>query len=182
MALMEQNQLIHRLKNGNEAAFEEVLRAHSGALFSFLCHLSSDRELAKELLQDTWIKLAEHAPSFDEKMSVRPWLFTVARNAYWSHRRWSRLDLARMAEVALMKIDSTAHSPHEHAEINQTQIRIQRALAQLSPVYREALLLVSVHEFEPTQAAEVLNIKPEAFRQRLSRARDALRKLLGETI
>jgi RNA polymerase sigma-70 factor, ECF subfamily len=174
--------LLDRLKQGNESAFREVLRAHGDALFSFLCRLSNDRELAKELLQNTWLSLTVNIRKMDSSTPLRPWLFTVARNAYWSHRRWSRLDLSRLAQLALWKNDASQfNTPHNKTEHKQTGAHVQKALTQLSPQFREALLIVGVEGFEPSEAAGILNLKPEAFRQRLSRARDALRQLLGDS-
>jgi RNA polymerase sigma-70 factor, ECF subfamily len=169
------------LRAGEEAAFRQVLREHGPALYSFLAHLSGDREMAKDLLQQTYLKFAQHARDLKSGTVLRAWLFTVARNTYWSHRRWSRVDIFKVAALAFSHEHPTqALTPEVLVEGQQTGAQLQTALAKVSPKYREALLLVGVEGFEPSHAAQILHILPEAFRQRLSRARAELKSLLGE--
>ena len=61
---------------------------------------------------------------------------------------------------------------------SQSQRAADAALAALPLKYREALLLVCVEHFEPSEAARIIGVTPEAFRQRLSRAREQLRAAL----
>ena len=176
---MDDALLISALMQGDEAAFRQVLRANGDALFAFLARLSGDRELAQELLQQTWLALAESARRLDPRTPLRPWLFTVARNAYWSHVRWSRLDLTRLAELALWRREWVdVRSPEQQAGQSEAVRRVEQAVAKLSAKYREALLLIS-QGLDPAEAAAVVGVAPEAFRQRLSRGRAALDVLLG---
>jgi RNA polymerase sigma factor (sigma-70 family) len=172
--------LVAALRAGDEAAFRAVLELHRAGVHAFLARLSGDPELTRELLQVTWLSLAESAPRLSPGTILRAWLFTVARNAYWSHRRWARLDLARVAELALWR-RAEVPSPETSSMQAEATRRTERALAALRPKYREALLLVAGEDLDPAEAAKVLGIRAEAFRQRLSRARAELRSVL-ETI
>ena len=68
----------------------------------------------------------------------------------------------------------TGASPYEATAANEMERQIEAALASLPATYREVLLLVGVDGFRPGEAAEICGISPEAFRQRLSRARALL--------
>lgn len=72
-------------------------------------------------------------------------------------------------------------SPFELAAAGELERRVERALATLSPQYREVILLVGHEGLAPADAAIVCGISPEALRQRLSRARTALANELRET-
>ena len=176
---MQPDHLFTRLKAGDVEAFDEVYRAHQPRLLSFLSRLTQRKEIAAELSQEVWLKLAQEAAWLQPDTEVVRWLFTVARNLFLSHRRWSLLDGSRLSLVALWSKDRTHDStPESEAMASQSQRALDQAMQQLPLKYREAMLLVAVEKFEPTEAAAIIGITPEAFRQRLSRAREQLRVAL----
>lgn len=171
--------LLARLKSGDPGAFDAVYKEHHARLYSFLFRLSRRPEIAAELCQETWLRLAGEAAWLKDDTHLSAWLFTVGRNLFLSHQRWSLLDGSRIAEAALWSKDKTQdQTPESDAMASQSQRTVDAALAALPVKYREALLLVCVEHFEPTEAAAIIGVKPEAFRQRLSRARDQLRTAL----
>lgn len=171
--------LLTRLKRGDAGAFDSVYREHHPRLYSFLWRLTRRREIAAELCQETWLRLAAEAAWLEDDTHLVAWLFTVARNLFLSHRRWSLLDGSRLAEAALWSRDRRHEAtPESEAMGSQSQRTADAALAALPVKYREAVLLVCVENFEPTEAARIIGISPEAFRQRLSRGREQLRAAL----
>ena len=176
--------LLSRLKSGDASAFDAVYREHHPRLYSFLWRLTRRPEIAAELCQETWLRLAAEASWLRDDTHLTAWLFTVARNLFLSHRRWSLLDGSRLAEVALWSRGRQEETTPEAAALGtQAQRTAEAALAALPIKYREALLLVSIEHFEPAEAAKIIGVSPEAFRQRLSRAREQLRAALdsGDT-
>ena len=176
--------LVSRLKSGDAGAFDAVYRQHHPRLYSFLWRLTRRPEIAAELCQETWLRLAAEAAWLNDDTHLTAWLFTVARNLFLSHQRWSLLDGSRVAEATLWSSKrQEENTPETEAMASQSQRRVEAALGALPVKYREALLLVSVEHFEPSEAAKIIGVSPEAFRQRLSRARDQLRTALdsGET-
>ena len=171
--------LVSRLQAGDAAAFDELHAELNARLFSFLLRLSRRRDVAEDLLEETWLRLVTHAKRLRPDTRLAPWLFTVARNLYVSHQRSRRMEDTHAASlIGLWPSGSPRHSPFEEAAGNETERRIESALAALPATYREALLLVSVEGFRPAEAAEVCGISPEAMRQRLSRARALLTRHL----
>jgi RNA polymerase sigma-70 factor (ECF subfamily) len=167
--------LVSRLQAGDAAAFDEVHAALNARLFSFLLRLSRRRDVAEDLLEETWLRLVSHAKRLRPDTRLAPWLFTVARNLYISHHR-SRLleDTHASSLIGLWPSGPRRPSPFEETAMNETERRIETALATLPADYREVLLLVGVEGFRPVEAAQVCGISPEALRQRLSRARALL--------
>ncbi len=172
---------VERLRAGDVGAFEEVYRAYRARLYGFLLRLTRRHEIAVELLQETWLRLAAEAPDLKPDTRLDAWLFTVARNLQRSHARWSFLDGSRLEELLLWRKDlREQHTPEAAAESDQARRRLEAALGGLPVKYREAVLLVAVEHFEPAEAARVVGVSAEAFRQRLSRGRQLLREKLGE--
>jgi RNA polymerase sigma-70 factor (ECF subfamily) len=167
--------LVERLRQGDADAFDEIHAAFNTRLFTFLVRLSRRRDVAEDLLEETWLRCVKHARRLRPDTRLGPWLFTVARNLYVSHCRSRMLeDSAAATLMTLWPIAVDRSSPFEAAAASELQRRVEVALAALSPALREVLLLVGVAGLEPADAADVCGTTPEALRQRLHRARKAL--------
>lgn len=161
------------LRTGRVAAFDRVYALHQMRVFSFLLRLSGRREVAEDLAQETWIKLARAAPTLREDTRLLPYLFTIARNAFISWRRWAMLDLSRLVTIGF-EADATVDSPADLHDRAEEIAILERALQKLPVASREVLLLVGVEGFEQDEAAKILGIEYAALRKRLSRARAEL--------
>lgn len=171
--------LVERLRRGDDAAYREALRLHGDGLYTFLVRLTARRELAEDLFQETWLALARHAPRLPADTKLGAWLYTVARNAYRSHRRWAWVDVSRWLVVdGDEDTASNAPSPEELAAAHQAASALDEALTRLRAADREILLLHAVEGLDAAEIARILDLGPEAQRQRLSRARKALEREL----
>jgi RNA polymerase sigma-70 factor (ECF subfamily) len=173
--------LIVRLRAGDAAAFDAVFDRFNRSLFNFLARLSRRRDVAEDLLEETWLRLVRTAPALRDDTRLGPWLFTVARNLYVSYCR-SRLveDVHSAGLMALWPRESPHPSPLDAMVANETERRIEAALAALPLAYREALLLIGVEGLTAVEAAGVCGISPDAMRQRLSRARALIAQRLDD--
>src|SRR5262245_19481207 len=90
--------LVERLRQGDPGAFDEVYAAFNSRLFTFLVRLSRRREVAEDLLEETWLRLVKHARRLEPDTRLGPWLFTVARNLHVSFNR-SRMLQSSAAEL-----------------------------------------------------------------------------------
>jgi RNA polymerase sigma-70 factor, ECF subfamily len=171
--------LVEQLRAGDETAFDAVYDAFNLRLFTFLLRLSRRRDVAEDLLEETWLRLVKHAHRLRPGTRLGPWLFTVARNLHVSYVR-SRLieDSTTAGLMGLWPFNVERTSPFEATAANELERRIERALASLPMPSREVLLLVGVAGLEHADAAAVCGITPEALRQRLHRARVLLAKAL----
>ena len=173
--------IVSRLRAGDAAAFDRVYDDFNARLFSFLARLSRRRELAEDLLEETWLRFVDAGPKLRPDTRLGPFLFTVARNLYISYCR-SRLleDSQSMEMIGLWPLGTPPPSPFESTVASETGRRIEVALAELPAAYREALLLVAFEGMRPAEAAAVCGVSPEAMRQRLSRARAAIARRLSD--
>jgi RNA polymerase sigma-70 factor (ECF subfamily) len=168
--------LVDRLRRGDITAFDRVYSAYHPRVFSFLLRLSGRRDTAEDLAQETWIKLAKAAAGLREDTTLLPFLFTIARNAFLSHRRWALLDLSRIVTFGLeaMSAPTSEATPEIHHERARAIALLEAALQRVPVASREVLLLVGVEGMEQEEVAKVLGLSYDATRQRLSRARAQL--------
>ena len=173
--------LVGRLRLEYAAAFDAVHTAFNARLFNFLARLSRRREVAEDLLEETWLRLVANARRLQPDTRLGPWLFTVARNLHVSYCRSRMLEDSQAASLlALWPFNPHRSSPFEETAANEMERRVERALAAMPSMYREVLLLVSVEGLQPAEAAVVCGVTPETLRQRLSRARALLARALDE--
>ena len=166
--------LVERLRGAKPGAFDEIYAAYNLRLFNFLARLSRRPDVAEDLLEETWVRVIEHAGRLRPDTRLAPWLFTVARNLYFSYCRTRVLDDGLTASIGLWPLAMPHPSPYEATAANELERRVETALASLPRVYREVLLLVWVEGLTPAEAALVCGIRADALRQRLSRGRALL--------
>jgi RNA polymerase sigma-70 factor (ECF subfamily) len=175
-------QVIRRLREGDPEAFEEIHDAFNARLFNFLSRLSNSRDVAEDLLEETWLRLVKHGRRLQPETQLGAWLFTVARNLHVSYCRSRRVEDSRTVDlIGLWPSGSREPSPLESVEASEAQRHISSALASLPTIYREVLLLTAVEGLRPSEAADICRVTAEAMRQRLSRARALLARSLHET-
>jgi RNA polymerase sigma factor (sigma-70 family) len=171
MAESSEKEALRLLRRRDPRGFELAYRAHAARLHAFLFRLSGRRDVADDLLQQTFVRLAERGPDLRPDSDLRAWLFTVARNAHTSLRRSAPM----LAEEPLESLAS----PPPDVEGRLLLGDVESALARLRVEDRELLLLVGVEGLEPFAVAGMLGLTQVALRQRLARARSRLLAELG---
>jgi RNA polymerase sigma-70 factor (ECF subfamily) len=188
-------QLVQKYRNGDSAAFEELVRRHHDDLIRFLIRLSGNRAVAEDAFQETFLQVHLSADTFDTSRRFKPWLFTIAANkARDSMRRSARrrtLDLSApiagggagngggsdagaRTYVDLMEIDVPA--PDQHLQDSERKELVQRAVDDLPWSLREILLLAYFQRLSYNQIADALEIPLGTVKSRLHSAVAAFAK------
>lgn len=167
-------ELVERLRQGDAISFRAAYRRYSGRIFAFLVRLAGQRDVAEDANQETWLAAARHVRRLRPESDLGAWLFTIARNQLRSAKRRP----AAHIEQQLGEI-SDGHHPVTATDSDPSCRDLEAALQALPDAHREILLLFAVEGLSIEQVAEVLRIRPDAARQRLSRARAALAALLA---
>ncbi len=79
--------LVGRLRGGDAGAFDAVYDEYRARLYNFLARLSRSRDVAEDLAEETWLRLVASSGRLRPDTRLGPWLFTVARNLYYSYCR-----------------------------------------------------------------------------------------------
>ena len=135
-------------------------------LLRYLVYLTSRREQAEDLAQETWIRVLERAGQYDGRSRFEPWLFSVARHlAIDDLRRRRNTQDSDVLEVPA----ADANSPFSAAARSEDAARIAGAMEALAPIYREALLLrfqegLSLDEIAAVSGAPVSTVSSRIHR------------------
>jgi RNA polymerase sigma-70 factor (ECF subfamily) len=171
--------LVARLRAGDPDAFDVVHDAYHARLYNFLARLSRRRDVAEDLLEETWLRLIATAGRLQADTRLGPWLYTVARNLFYSYCRSRYLDESHAASlIGLWPTVVARPSPFEEVAARELERLVERALARMPAQHREVLLLVGVEGLTPAEAAAICGVTPETLRQRLFRARVSLDRAL----
>ena len=173
---MDERAWVDGLRRGDAAAFDGAFAAYRRRVYGYLVRMTRNKDTAEDLLQETFLRLAQSAKKLAPDTRLAPYLFTIAHRLVVS---WARAQQVR-AQLAGEFVEPVDHrSPLEAVADSQTQLALERAFAALAPAYREVALLVGVEGMQPSEVAAILGQTPEAVRQRLARARGQLAESLG---
>ncbi|HPH67030.1 MAG TPA: RNA polymerase sigma factor [Kofleriaceae bacterium] len=163
---------------GEAAAFDGAFVAFQRRVFAYVVRMTKQRELAEDIVQETFVRLAHHATRLRLDTNLRAWLFAVAHRLVISHVRAAAVRSAMtndlMARATFGPPGNPFASPMEAVAESRTQAAIERGIAALPETYREVVVLVAIEQLELTDVAQILGLSNEAVRQRLSRARRLL--------
>lgn len=172
--------LVERLRAGDGSAFDAIYDAYRARLFAYLLRMARHREVAEDLLEETWLRLVTHPPPAGPELNLAAWLFTVARHLFVSWTRWRLLDVERVGELARLTLRAPPPpGPLDELARDERERALEAALARLPARAREVLLLVAGEGLTPAEAAAVCGVAPEAMRARLMRARRQLARELA---
>ncbi len=161
---------------GKREKFERLVREH-GRMISRICaSYESNRELARDLVQDVLLALWRALPTYRGESSLKTFVARIAQFRAISHAsRHSKLP-------PLEEIKESVHDPQALPEAQaiaaDERNRLLAAVRRLPLTYREPAVL-TLEDFTPAEIAAVIGITPELVAVRLSRARTLLRTLLG---
>jgi RNA polymerase sigma-70 factor (ECF subfamily) len=177
--------LLRALAESDTGAFDELFARHSALLLSFLSRLVASRCDPEDLLQETFLRVITHAKDFRPGTAIRPWLFTIARNAALNALKKSKLraDLEVQTDLSDWQFPSATDGvadPSNKIEIQEQKARMLAALQDLPPLHREILVLVVFNGFSYEEAAAITGDPESTLRSRVFHALRKLRDRLKE--
>ena len=171
--------LLGRCQRGDATALSELIARHQDRLFRAACRVLRDPARAEDAVADAFAAVWDRSRTWRGEAAAT-WIYQVAYRVVLDHararRRWWQVfdrpapDLVADFSDELADRDERAHAAR----------RLDAALAGLTP---GDLALVHLHYYEGQSMAEigaVLKVSRDALKMRLSRARERLRKVLGE--
>ena len=187
-ALPNEQDLIRRLKAGEDAAFEELVRTLTGRLLTVARRIARTEQDAEDAVQEAFLSAFKSILAFDGRSALSTWLHRITVNAVLarSRRQGGRADVSLDTLLPTFEASGLHHEkPKAWAAVtDQGEARIQqqealrRAMDQLPDEFRAVLVLRDVEGLDSRAVAESLQISDALVRQRLHRGRQALMKLL----
>lgn len=157
--------------------FAEHINRHYESLYRFAYRMLGNSEMAEDVVQEVFLRMARNSPRNPDGESVRRWLFVVARNLCLSHLRRSAAHREEPLDVC-PEVPFPGLNPAEVAQMAERSKWIKDAVAQLPPAMREVVILREYEGMNYAQIAEIAGCPLGTVRSRLARAREELRKRL----
>ena len=171
---MTDETLANRAKEGDHAAFRELVERYQGRLFSFLCYRAG-RPAAEDLFQDICLKWWTRMSTYRQEGPFGAWAFTIARRTLLDFMETRRKDRSVPLDAA-GGVPEREPSPERQAESGETAARLSRAMEGLSDEQREVFLL---REYGGLSFKEIAAMQGCPLNTALARMRYALLKLRG---
>jgi len=181
-------QLARALTEGRVEAFDEFVHVFRTRIFQYSYLMCGQREDAEEVAQDTLLKVFENLASLREPERIRPWVFRIAKNVCLMKRRRSLFAPAHELSLEQYLSGDDAMRSHQLAdggilpsdELLRSEVNavLKNGIHSLPPNYRSVVLLRDIEELSTEETAEILDVSTDVVKQRLHRARLALRKFV----
>ncbi len=172
-------ELLDAFARGREDAFEALVRRHGPSIKGFALRMLKSADDAEDVFAETFLRVARARGAWEDRGTVRAWLFTLARRQCLDVLRHRAVQHRTEHQVvALERWRGTTPSPEARAVLGEEADRLERALARLPDEHREVLLLRTVHGLEAREVAEALGCTEEQVHSRLSYARKRLKEWL----
>lgn len=170
--------LVELARVGDVGAFESLVRRHLRVAYGAALAVTGDPTDAEDVCQDAFFQASRKLDDLDPPGKFLPWLLTIVRNRAHDIRRRRRVRMAESLDEGL-QADGHAVDPGRSAERAELRERLVSAMANLSDVQREVLLLHDVEGWKHREIAELIGVAEGTVRAHLFHARRAMREMLG---
>src|SRR5262245_25950059 len=192
MDCIDETILLERLRQGDEAAYELMIRTYGGRMLAVARGLLRNEEDARDVVQSAYVSAFRGLPAFKGTSQLATWLHRIVVNGALMKLRTRRRKPEDSIEALLPTFVEDGHHTESFAgwaaqadrllEDKQTRQAVRAAIAELPETHRAVLTLRDIEELTTEEAAAELGITTNAVKIRLHRARQALATVLRRRI
>ena len=175
LARWSDSELIHRIKADDLDAFEAFFDRHRTLIFRTAFGLTGDRQVAEEVLQDTFARAWRHRATLLSDVSPVPWLHRVALNLCYSRLDRRRLPSEPIGDEAAAQLRDEAIEPPERAERQELRGIVRDGISRLPPKHQSVVVLYYLHGLSLQETARFLDVRLGTVKSRLHYALRSLR-------
>lgn len=173
MDSISERELVEGIQHGSQDALAAAYEQYSDGVFAYCLRILADRQLAEDVLQETFLKVGQHARSIQRNESFRSWIFRIARNEALMQLRKRHLD-DELDDGSVW----SEETPHEQfVALERSQI-VNRLLDSLKREYREVLVLLVYENMSYAEIAAITGATESSVKSRIFRARKAMMEKL----
>ncbi|MBR9974997.1 MAG: sigma-70 family RNA polymerase sigma factor [Bacteroidetes bacterium] len=170
-------ELLAAFRNGDERGFVALYQRRHLEIFRYILRfVHGDEDMASDLFQETFIKIHEHAATLRNGDNVRSWMYAIARNNCLNHIKRHRRQVPLSEQHEQIE---NGEAPDELLHRDTLRGELDRAIHELPESQREAILLREFEGLSYAEIAEATHTNIGIIRQRLWRAKQALRVMLS---
>jgi RNA polymerase sigma factor (sigma-70 family) len=184
------NALAQQSLEGNQQAFELLVKRYSGPLFNFIFRFLGDYDAASDILQQVMVQLYISLPKLRTGEPLKAWLFQVARNRCLDElRRKHAIHFSELEksidddeQLALADMPDISPLPEEVAERHDLQQILLKAIQELPPKFRAVVLLRYASQLSYAEIGRVLNMPEATAKTYFQRVKPLLRNALASQL
>ena len=178
---MTEQELVRAAGRGDSAAFEQLVRLYENKVYHLALRMCASPEDANDVAQEAFLAAWKGLPSFRGESGFSTWLYRLTSNAAIDHLRRNKKQKGDLSlddeELSLDAVDPGPR-PQDAAEKSELKEAVAAGLRQLSDDHRQVLVLREIQELSYEEIAGMLGLDLGTVKSRISRARNALRKIL----
>jgi RNA polymerase sigma-70 factor, ECF subfamily len=189
-----QDDLLERLKRGEDGAMAELSETYSSKIYQLAFRYLRNKEDAEEITQDVLFKVYRKVGAFRGDAALSSWIYRITFNAAMSRLRTARYqrtqDEERQTQTnadgetitsgARGDVADWSDLADEHVLRSQLRRRVFRAILALPAIYRAPVMLRDIQGMSTEEASAMLRVKDQTLKSRLHRGRLILRKQLAD--
>ena len=178
--VIEVETILQRCRLGDDLAWEALVRRYQGRVFGVSMHYMRDREEARDVSQEIFLKIYRNLGSLKEGQAFLPWMLRLARNCCIDRLRRLKVRTPEI-EVELedaLQVVAAGGGPDEDWRQGDRRSLLHRALAGLSEKNREMILLKEIQELKMEEIADLLSVPLGTVKSRSNRARIELARAI----
>jgi len=179
--------LIQRCLNGDQAAWELIVRQYWRKVFNVAYKFVGKHDQAEDLTQEIFLKIFRSLDTFDRRANFQTWLISISRNLCIDHYRSVRKERETIdRDVDANELAPASHDPGPVAALEQRDrvALLRQALAELPETLRTAVLMRDIQELSYQEIADRLHLPEGTVKSRINRGRTELarqiRRLRGD--
>jgi len=182
----DETTLVAQSREGDTAAFGELVRRYEGKIFRLAQHVTQNREDAEDVLQETFMKAYEHLDQFQGNSKFYTRIVRIAVNQALMKLRRRKTDksvsldetIDTGEDTMVREIAAWDEDPEQRFSRDELGGILDTAVKSLEPPYRSVFVLRDIDELSTEETAEALGLSVPAVKSRLLRARLQLREKL----
>jgi RNA polymerase sigma-70 factor (ECF subfamily) len=188
---LSDHELVAAARDGDELAFQEVVRRYRTPITNFVYRMLNDYDTAIDLAQETFVRVYTSIGRYEANYSFSTYIYRIASNLAISEIRKRK----RRRVVSLFGIftgedgEAVEHDPADERKLPEEALlederrrAVTRAIASLPEKYRTALVLRDIEDHSYEQIAAILGLSEGTVKSRINRARNLLREKLGHLL
>lgn len=172
------NELIQRVRQGDDAAYTELVQEHQEAAFRLAYLILGDADEAEDVAQDAFIRAYRKLHQFDMERSFRPWILQITTNLARNRLRTvGRYLQAVRRFLVIDRAEPPPNTENETIKANEAQ-DLWQAVQRLSSEHQEVIYLRFFLELSVAETAEIVKLPEGTVKSRLNRALQQLRGIV----
>ncbi len=178
-------ELIKRFQNDDLLSYDVLVRRYRDQLFLFAYRFLGNTEEAEDVVQETFLRLYRKRHAYRQIAKFSTWIYTIAGNlAKTELRKRKRRRLVSISDLGFdekeFEIEDEAMDTEQAADSSMTDKLIQQAISELSPPFREVIILRDIQELSYEEIGSILRIPLGTVKSRVNRARLKLQAKLKD--